>query len=217
MHLGIEIGGTKLQLGVGAGDGSPLVALERLNVEPARGAVGILGQIEETGQKLLARFPIERIGYGFGGPINAATGRIVRSHQVEGWHDFPLAEWTTRTLGRPTLLGNDCDVAGLAEAKFGAGRGRRVVFFVTVGSGIGGGLIIDGRIHHGAGMAAAEIGHLRPACAAPTGPTRRSNRSPAAGESRRRRKPGSPIRSRRRCIRSATGFARADRNRFASI
>jgi glucokinase len=62
----------------------------------------------------------------------------------------------------PTTLGNDCDVAGLAEAHFGAGRGNRVVFYVTVGTGIGGGLIIEGRIHRGGGMAAAEIGHLRP-------------------------------------------------------
>ena len=67
-----------------------------------------------------------------------------------------------RTFGMPTAVGNDCDVAGLAEARFGAGRGRRVLFYVTVGSGIGGGLIVDGQIYRGNGVAAAEIGHLRP-------------------------------------------------------
>jgi len=166
MFLGIEIGGTKLQLAVGAGDGSPFVGFERVSVDPAQGAPGILSHIERVGGALVGRWPVRRVGFGFGGPVNAATGRVVRSHQIEGWHDFPLAEWATRTFGVPTSLGNDCDVAGLAEARFGAGRGRRVVFYVTVGSGIGGGLIIDGQIHHGAGTAAAEIGHMRPGLSA---------------------------------------------------
>jgi glucokinase len=162
MFLGIEIGGTKLQIGVGAGDGSPPVALSRLEIELAAGAVGILGRIESETAALVAKFPVRRIGVGFGGPIDPDTGRIIRSHQIEGWHDFPLADWCQRTFKLPAVVGNDCDVAGLAEARFGAGRGRRVVFYVTVGSGIGGGLIIDGQIYRGSGLAAAEIGHLRP-------------------------------------------------------
>lgn len=162
MFLGIEIGGTKLQLGVGAGGGAAPVALERLTVDPAYGAVGILSQVESTTTALVQRWPITAVGIGFGGPVDAARGRIIRSHQIEGWQDFPLVDWFARSFNLPAALGNDCDVAGLAEARFGAGRGRRVVLYVTVGSGIGGGLIIDGRIHHGGGMAAAEIGHLRP-------------------------------------------------------
>jgi glucokinase len=162
MFLGIEIGGTKLQLGVGAGDGSSLVALDRHEVEPAGGAVGILAQVESATAALLRRHSIKRIGIGFGGPVDSAAGRIIRSHQIEGWHDFPMVDWFQRTFGLPAVLGNDCDVAGLAEARFGAGRGRRVVFYMTIGSGIGGGLIIDQQIYRGRGIAAAEIGHLRP-------------------------------------------------------
>jgi glucokinase len=160
--LGIEIGGTKLQLGVGAGDGSPLVALDRHTVDPSGGAVGILARIESATAALLQRYPIKRIGIGFGGPVDSAAGRIIRSYQIEGWHDFPLGDWFERTFGLSAVMGNDCDVAGLAEARFGAGRGRRVVFYMTIGSGIGGGLAIDGQIHRGHGVAAAEIGHLRP-------------------------------------------------------
>ena len=93
MLLGIEIGGTKLQLGVGAGDGSPLVALDRHTVEPAGGAVGILARLESATAALLQRFPIKRIGVGFGGPVDSTVGRIIRSHQIEGWHDFPLCDW----------------------------------------------------------------------------------------------------------------------------
>ena len=162
MFLGIEIGGTKLQLGVGAGDGSTPVALSRVDVDAAAGAVGILSRIESEAAALVARFPVRRIGIGFGGPINPQTKRIIRSHQIEGWHDFPLEDWCQRTFKTPTVIGNDCDVAALAEARFGAGRGRRVVFFVTVGTGVGGGLVIDGQIYHGSGLAVAEIGHMRP-------------------------------------------------------
>lgn len=162
MLLGIEIGGTKLQLGVGAGDGSPLVALDRHTVEPSGGAVSILARIESATAALLNRYPVKRIGIGFGGPVDSAAGRVIRSHQIEGWQDFPLADWFQRTFGVQAKLGNDCDVAGLAEARFGAGRGRRVVFYMTIGSGIGGGFVIDGQIYRGHGIAVAEIGHLRP-------------------------------------------------------
>jgi len=162
MYLGIEIGGTKLQLGVGTGEGTDLIALERLDIDPSRGAAGILDQIAQTGRRLIAEHQITRIGFGFGGPVDAAEGRVVTSHQIDGWDDCPLVEWCRETLGRPVVLGNDCDVAALAEATLGAGRGDRVVFFVTVGTGVGGGLVIDGRLHGSGRPAVAEIGHLRP-------------------------------------------------------
>ncbi len=165
MYLGIEIGGTKLQLGVGLGDGT-LLDFTRLPVEVAAGAEGIRRRILEAAPRLIdaaqARGrPIQGIGYGFGGPVDDATRRVLKSHQVEGWSDFPLAEWTEEHLKLPTVLGNDCDAAGLAEALFGAGKGLSPIFYITIGSGIGGGLIIDGEIYRGCGKGAAEIGHLR--------------------------------------------------------
>jgi glucokinase len=166
MFLGIEIGGTKLQLGVGRGDGAPLVALERRDVVPARGAAGILRQIEAAAAPLIQRHGVRAIGCGFGGPVDRRMGRAIKSHQIEGWDGFPLAEWLARSFGLPAAVANDCDVASLAEAHFGAGRGQRVVFYVTVGTGIGGGLVLDGQIYSGSGTAAAEIGHLRPGISA---------------------------------------------------
>ena len=162
MYLGIEIGGTKLQLGVGTGEGPPLVALERRNVDRAKGGGGIREQILEAGRSLASRYPIQRIGYGFGGPVNSATGRVITSHQGPGWTDFPIVEWTREAFGLPVRLGNDCDVAALAEATYGAGRGAGTVFYITVGTGIGGGLVIDGKLQGAGRMAIAEIGHLRP-------------------------------------------------------
>ncbi len=161
MYLGIEIGGTKLQLGVGAGDGK-LVAMERHEVRPALGAAGILEQIETSGRTLATRHGVKAVGIGFGGPVDAPGGRVIKSHQVDGWNDQPLVAWCDRMLSLPAALENDCDAAGMAEARFGAGQGSQVVLFVTVGTGIGGGLVLDGKIYRGNGHGAAEIGHLRP-------------------------------------------------------
>jgi glucokinase len=162
MYLGIEIGGTKLQFGIGLGDGSDFVAFERRTVDIPRGAEGIREQIRSVGQDLVAAHGVQRIGYGFGGPVLGAQGIVQKSHQVAGWDNFPIVQWTQSELGVPTVLGNDCDVAALAEACFGAGRDARSVFYVTVGTGIGGGLVFDRRIHGTDRPAAAEIGHLRP-------------------------------------------------------
>ena len=162
MFLGIEIGGTKLQLGVGSGHGPPLVALRRLDVEPEHGAEGIRRQLAEAVQPLIDEFGVTAIGFGFGGPVDAAAGRTIVSHQIEGWRDFPLVEWARQAFGLPTLLANDSDSAGLAEARFGAGRGQRIVFYSNVGSGIGGALVVDGQLFQGASGVASELGHLRP-------------------------------------------------------
>jgi glucokinase len=164
--LGIEIGGTKLQLGIGPGDGT-LLALARLRVDPHRRAAGILDQIkaaippllEEAG---LAPKEIKAAGVGFGGPVDSTRGRIQKSYQVEGWDDFPLTDWMREHLAIPSaVIENDADSAGLAECRFGAGRGHSPLLYITVGSGIGGALIVDDRIYRGAGLGATEIGHLR--------------------------------------------------------
>ncbi|REK15905.1 MAG: ROK family protein [Planctomycetota bacterium] len=161
MFLGIEIGGTKLQLGIGAGDGT-LVAIERLEVQPKRGAQGILQQLEKVGGELVARHAPSAVGLGFGGPVDPAAGVAIKSHHVAGWEQFALADWCRQVFALPAAVENDCDAAALAEARFGAGRGHRAVLYVTVGSGIGGGLVLDREIYRGSGRGAAEIGHLRP-------------------------------------------------------
>ena len=161
VFLEIEIGGTKLQLGVGRGDGE-LTALERHEVVASQGATGILREIETSVADLIQRFDIHRAGVGFGGPVDRQTGHITKSHQISGWDQFPFVEWFMQHLGIPVVLGNDCDSAALAEALFGAGKGASRVFYVTVGTGIGGGFVVDGKIHGTERAAIAEIGHLRP-------------------------------------------------------
>ena len=94
--------------------------------------------------------------------MDTSQGRVIKSHQVQGWENFHLGSWCRENLGVPAILGNDCDVATLAEANFGAGQGRRSVFFITVGTGVGGGFVHDGQLLGAGRPAACEIGHLRP-------------------------------------------------------
>lgn len=166
MYLGIEIGGTKLQFGVGSGTGDAFVDFVRRDIDRKAGAGGIQRQILEVGRELVAKYGVVRVGYGFGGPVFGSAGIVQTSHQVHGWDRFPMVEWTERELGVPARLGNDCDVAALAEACYGAAKEVRTSFYVTVGTGIGGGFVIDRRIHGTDRPAAAEIGHLRPGLAA---------------------------------------------------
>ena len=162
MFLGIEIGGTKLQFGVGLAENGMLTALERANVQPANGAEGIRRQIVEIAGPLVRQYGVRAIGIGFGGPVDLAAGRIVKSHHVAGWDGFPLAGWCHETFGLPSSLANDSDMAGLGEARFGGGRGKKVVFYTNVGTGIGGALVIGGRVYVGGAGIASELGHLRP-------------------------------------------------------
>jgi glucokinase len=164
MYLGIEIGGTKLQLGVGPDDGR-LRGLWRGAVDVAAGPEGIRRQVRAAVPELLGRSGVERsqlqgVGIGFGGPVDDATHTVIRSHQIAGWDNFPLADWVADVVGLPAVLGNDADVAGLAEALHGAGQGLSPIFYITLGSGIGGGLVIDGEVYRGCGRGAAEVGHL---------------------------------------------------------
>lgn len=158
--LGIEIGGTKLQIVVGDGE-ARVRARHRFTAARSEGAAGIRRQIAEALPGVLRDVRPAAIGVGFGGPVNGRTGRIARSHQVEGWSDFDLAGWLREISGLPVVVENDSNAAALAEAVRGAGSGMNPVFYFNLGSGVGGGLVVDGRIYHGAPPGEAEFGHLR--------------------------------------------------------
>jgi glucokinase len=158
--LGIEIGGTKLQI-VAGGPDAVIAERHRFSVDQATGASGIRERIEAALPPLLARWKPAGVGVGFGGPVDRSAGRIARSHQIEGWSGFPLNQWLVGLAGTPVWIENDANSAALGEAMRGAGIGFNPVFYVTLGSGVGGGCVVDGRIYHGASPGEAEIGHLR--------------------------------------------------------
>lgn len=159
MFLGVEIGGTKLQVGVCDRRGR-LKQLGRVPVVRKRGRSGILSQLETAIVPLLTAHNVTAVGVGFGGPVDSASGRVVRSFHVTGWDGFQLRRWFERRFKLPTVVENDTNVAALAEALLGAGRGKRVVLYSNVGTGIGGGLVIDGVLYNGR-FGAMEIGHTR--------------------------------------------------------
>jgi glucokinase len=159
-YVGIEIGGTKLQLVLGDATGK-ITDRRKLAVEPARGAAGIREQIQRTVPELMRQQTVGGLGVGFGGPVDWRTGKICRSHQIEGWSEFDLGGWLRGLTGVPVRVDNDANTAALGEARLGAGVGYDPVFYVTLGSGVGGGLAVDGQIYHGASPGEAEIGHVR--------------------------------------------------------
>jgi glucokinase len=158
--LAIEIGGTKLQLFVG-NDTGKIVTRKKLPVDQAGGAAGIREQIEQQLPPLMRAHKLAAAAVGFGGPVDWRKGRIARSHQIEGWSDFGLGDWLQSLTGVPVAVENDANTGGLGEALRGAGAGFNPVFYVTLGSGVGGGLVLDGKIYHGAVPGEAEIGHIR--------------------------------------------------------
>jgi glucokinase len=156
--IGIEIGGTKLQLVAGDGSGQ-ILRRWRVSVDPTKAGSGIRNQLQQLLPEVRAVHPIA-IGVGFGGPIDRGSGRIARSHQVGGWEDFALRDWLADQCEVPVVVENDSNAAALAEAMLGAGRGTSPVFYFNLGSGVGGGLAIDGKIYHGLAPGEAEFGHL---------------------------------------------------------
>lgn len=159
-YLGIEIGGTKLQLVLGNADGQ-LRERFRFAVAPEAGGEGIRAQIASTLSSVLERGALEAIGVGYGGPVNWQTGQVCCSHHVAGWSDVPLGEWLREQARCRVAVDNDANVAALAEALAGAGRGGNPVLYVTLGSGVGAGLVVGGRIYHGAHPGEVELGHVR--------------------------------------------------------
>ena len=155
-YIGIEIGGTKLQLVAGEADGK-IIERRKFAVDRTKGAVGIRHQIELGLRDLLLTQKAKAVGVGFGGPVDWKAGKICRSHHIEGWSDFELGKWLQELAGAPVIIDNDGNVAALGEARHGAGVGFNPVFYVTLGSGVGAGLVVDGRIYHGAMPGEAEL------------------------------------------------------------
>lgn len=170
MLLGIEIGGTKLQL-VHGDSRANILKKSRCDVDKKLGSVSIRNSIRETleiigTREIASKFglpdeTIQAAAVGFGGPVDWRSGTVCCSHQIEGWADFELGQWLQEIIGAPVAVENDANTACLGEALRGAGQGKNPVFYVTLGSGVGGGLVVDGQIYHGGIPGEAEIGHVR--------------------------------------------------------
>ncbi|MCC7130753.1 MAG: ROK family protein [Anaerolineae bacterium] len=160
--IGVEIGGTNLRLAYGTPEGE-ILELRRGGVAPEAGAQGILAWIKENLPLMLDQaratgYQPRGLGCGFGGPINTPQGRVLRSIHILGWDDYPLKEWFQTEFQLPAVIANDTNAAAWGEYRRGIGRGTRYFFYTNIGTGIGGGIIIDGSLYDGQGFGAGEFG-----------------------------------------------------------
>ena len=156
--LAIDIGGTKFQLA--AFDRDRMARLETRATDKTGGRDWMLAQIAAIVAEWRREFHFERCGVGFGGPVNFQEQRVALSTHVGGWKDFHLSRHLADLLGVPVVMDNDANVGALGEAHYGAGRGFSPLFYMTLSTGIGGGIYGDGKIWRGADSYGGEIGHL---------------------------------------------------------
>ncbi len=156
--LGVDVGGSKI---AGARVDQQTEFLQTYTA-PTRAAEGYdvsLGQLHAVIDELMTP-DVAAIGLCVPGPLNPKTGVVFNPPNLPGWLNVPLAELVAARHGVPCLVENDANAAGLAEARYGAARGYSTVFYVTLSTGIGSGIVLDGRIHHGKNGAAGEGGHV---------------------------------------------------------
>ena len=162
--LGIDIGGTKLAAGIVDTEGR-MLARDEIPTRAGEGLEPVMDRIVGLGRGLLSRpeaaaVSVQRIGVGCAGPVDLKAGLVLRPPNLPGWTRVPLTELLQHALGLPIVLENDANAAALGEFRYGAGRGAKSIVYMTVSTGIGGGIILDGRIWHGLKDAAGEIGHI---------------------------------------------------------
>jgi len=158
-YLGIEIGGTKLQI-VSGNEDAQIDHRFSYSVNPLAGAEGIRRQIAEALNSWKDQ-QLDGIGVGFGGPVNRHNGTIWKSYHISGWSGFAIADWLAELSHVQVTIENDANAAAIGEALYGAGKNEHIVFYITLGSGVGGGLVIDKKLYHGVLPGEAEFGHIR--------------------------------------------------------
>src|SRR3954451_8098489 len=158
--LAIDIGGTKFT--VGAFDGETLVARETRLTDRNGGPSSMLCAIREIYSRWSGEldFRPTACGIGFGGPVEFKAQRVTLSTHVGGWAQYPLVEEIAEFTGAPTLMDNDANVGALGEAFYGASKNTQSSFYLTLSTGIGGGIIIDRSVYRGIDSFAGEIGHM---------------------------------------------------------
>jgi glucokinase len=161
--LAIDVGGTKFSMAVF--ESRRLVQRESQATDREGGREWMLASIHAIIKKWSAHYQFDGCGVGFGGPVDFERQRVILSTHVEGWCDFDLPGHLKNLLGFVPVMDNDANAGALGEALYGAGRGYRPLFYLTLSTGIGGGLVSSDTVYRGADSYAGEIGHLtiRPA------------------------------------------------------
>ena len=158
--IGVDFGGTTIKLGICQAD-SILFKPEPIHTHSHTSAETLLEELCGTIEKLRHSYPeIAAIGVGVPGFVNYAHGLVHKLTNVRGWENIPLQALLENHTGLTVAVDNDANCATYAEWKFGAGRGSRHLLAITLGTGVGGGLILDGKLHRGASSGAGEVGQM---------------------------------------------------------
>ena len=157
--LGVDIGGTKVAVGIVDGDGK-ILSQDRKPMRASGTAEDGLDAVTSAIDSLMTSRRIDSVGICAPGPLDPETGIVLNPPNLPCWRNFPLAERIAAKYHVPVKVDNDANAAALAETRWGAARGFRYVFYATIGTGIGSGIVFDGKIYHGKTGSAAEGGHV---------------------------------------------------------
>jgi glucokinase len=157
--IGIDVGGTKVLGGVVDESGKVLLTARRDT--PREGGALLNQVIADVAKELMQDYPVQSIGVSAAGFVSSDRKTMLATPNIAGWNGVNLDVELTRLIGTSVVIENDANAAAWGEAKFGAGIGKNNILMLTVGTGIGGGIIAGGVLHRGAFGIAAEIGHIR--------------------------------------------------------
>ncbi len=157
--IGIDVGGTKVLGGVVTGTGEILATARRDT--PREGGRALTEAIANVATELIQQYPVDSIGVSAAGFISSDRQTMLATPNISNWNGVNLVTELTEILHKKIVLENDANAAAWGEFKFGAGRGRSDLMMLTLGTGVGGGLILDGSVFRGAFGIGAELGHIR--------------------------------------------------------
>ncbi len=162
-YIGIDIGGTKLAVSLFDIDSSTIARREQFATGPQSDPVAALGNAIETAKKWIDQqnAPPRAVGVSVGGMFDIETGCMKQAPHLPNWSNFPIVETIRKQLDLPVFAENDANACALAEWKYGAGVGTQNLIFLTFGTGLGGGLILNGKLYRGISGLAGEIGAIR--------------------------------------------------------
>ncbi len=190
LTIGVDVGGTKIAAGVVDEKGAIIEMVKRPT--PAANASRTIEVISEAVRELLPRYEIEAVGIGAAGFVEESRSAVVFAPNL-AWRNEPVARQVEDRTGRPVVVENDANAAAWAEAKLGAGRGHDHLMMITIGTGIGGALVLNGELYRGRWGMAGEPGHYR---VVPDGREQYASGSALVAEARdfARRSPGAAVR-----------------------
>jgi len=157
--IGVDVGGTKVLGGVVDGDGRVLAHARRET--PRQGGAELTQTIADVARELMKDFAVDSVGISAAGFVSSDRKTMLASPNIAGWNGVDLDRELSALIGLSVVIENDANAAAWGEARFGAGRGEDHLMLLTIGTGIGGGVVVNGELYRGAFGVAAEFGHMR--------------------------------------------------------